>query len=108
MLTARQQEHAVYLASWEWFWIRKHALHRANYQCERCGGFGNLDVHHLTYEHWKAELPEDLQVLCTPCHAEHHGFVPERHSIRPVRAILPAIFARIDAMHRGTLLTAER
>jgi hypothetical protein len=46
-------------------------LRSADYRCERCGSPGDarsLEVHHLTYERLGRELPEDLMVVCWPCH----------------------------------------
>jgi hypothetical protein len=30
-------------------------------------------VHHLTYERLYAELLEDLEAVCAPCHRQAHG-----------------------------------
>lgn len=57
---------------------------RAGMKCERCGsrfkGFKpvELHVHHKTYAHRGNEYPDhldDLQVLCSDCHAREHGQV---------------------------------
>lgn len=43
-----------------------------------------LEVHHLTYEHFGDELPEEIVVLCEKCHAKadekrRHAMQMERH-----------------------------
>jgi hypothetical protein len=51
------------------------ALARADYKCEKCGFHGTdetLNIHHLRYR-WRQERPEDLKVLCRPCHSVLHG-----------------------------------
>jgi 5-methylcytosine-specific restriction endonuclease McrA len=70
--TEHSPEYVAHLASPEWQLIRKDKLERAGYRCERCGVSMNagytLDIHHLTYERLGDELPEDLLVVCRPCH----------------------------------------
>ena len=39
----------------------------------RCSSCLNLDAHHLTYERFGNELPEDLMILCRTHHIELHG-----------------------------------
>lgn len=63
----------VYLRSPHWQKTRKAALKRACHKCETCGSVERLQVHHLTYKRLRAELPEDLQVLCSRCHCAVHG-----------------------------------
>ena len=55
----------------EWKIKRNSALKRAEDKCEKCHHTKwsrNLEVHHLTYEHFMNEPPEDLKVVCTVCH----------------------------------------
>jgi hypothetical protein len=61
-----------------WRSLRLEAIERADFRCERCNwasddwwGHG-LKVHHLTYERAFAELLEDVEVLCSGCHAAAH------------------------------------
>ena len=65
----------AYLKSDIWIEIRNQAISRANNKCEWCGlNPIKLDVHHITYNHIGGrENPEELQVLCYPCHqkADH-------------------------------------
>ena len=75
---ARQKElralaYAAYLESDHWKIVRRQALQRALYACERCGQSKHLNVHHLTYVRLGAEEPDDLEVLCRGCHKAEHG-----------------------------------
>lgn len=65
----------VYLASATWREKRNGALKNAAFRCERCGtDEQSLHVHHRTYARVGGhELPEDLEVLCEPCHYRHHN-----------------------------------
>ena len=57
-----------YYNSEEWQEKRLVVLHRAKYQCEKCGANLKLDIHHLTYKNLYHEPPEDLMALCRACH----------------------------------------
>lgn len=66
-----EQEYKEYTSSKEWKIKCDHALERVDYKCEVCGFSKHsvkLSVHHLTYERFKHELPEDLMVVCEKCH----------------------------------------
>ena len=66
-----KEELKEYLSSREWKIKARQAKERADYKCQRCGSskwVRKLDVHHLTYERFKHELPEDLIVVCNKCH----------------------------------------
>jgi hypothetical protein len=65
--------YGAYLNSPQWGQRRREALRRAGYRCIECGATEGLEVHHLTYERLGYERPEDLTVLCNPCHAKEHG-----------------------------------
>jgi 5-methylcytosine-specific restriction endonuclease McrA len=62
--------------SWEGACLRKAALIRANYRCERCGAEGTLHVHHI--KPWcESNLDEKFSldnviVLCVECHVAEH------------------------------------
>jgi hypothetical protein len=71
--SARQIEHDVYLASPEWRLKRKAVLDRCHYVCEGCGTQSAVEVHHLSYAHWKNEFLFELVGLCAGCHARVHG-----------------------------------
>jgi 5-methylcytosine-specific restriction endonuclease McrA len=63
-----------YLQTAEWQATRRAALRHACYKCQLCGSRGTpLEVHHNCYERLGAELPGDVVVLCSRCHARHHG-----------------------------------
>jgi 5-methylcytosine-specific restriction endonuclease McrA len=62
-----------YLQTDEWKATRKQALKRAKFKCQLCGGGGQLNVHHNSYERRGEELTADLIVLCADCHRKHHN-----------------------------------
>lgn len=62
-----------YMRSCAWRRVRKAALKRTGGKCERCDSTSRLHVHHLTYARLGGERPEDLQVLCEPCHNALHN-----------------------------------
>lgn len=57
-----------YLASDEWHVKADAAKERAGRRCQVCNSQGPLDCHHRTYERIGDEHPDDLTVLCRPCH----------------------------------------
>ena len=64
--------YAEYINSARWKRTKEEKIKRSNYQCERCGiskWSVKLEVHHKTYERFKHERFEDLEVLCPECHA---------------------------------------
>lgn len=66
-----EEQYRAYLASPAWRKRRAAAFARAGDKCERCGipAFAaRLEVHHVTYERFGAELPGDLETLCQKCH----------------------------------------
>lgn len=40
-------------------------------RCNRCGETSGLLVHHIDGVHTN-NVPENLEVLCSPCHTSHH------------------------------------
>ena len=67
------QHYKAYLRSAAWRERRATALARAGYRCERCGNKRNpLHAHHKTYVRLGNEQPDDLEVLCSPCHRSEH------------------------------------
>lgn len=68
-----QFDHHRYMQSEEWKLKRASALTAAGHQCQQCGAQDRLHVHHLSYERFGNEQPEDLQVLCRLCHDAVHG-----------------------------------
>ena len=69
------QAHKAYVFhSPVWAEKRRACKERAGWKCEDCGRSRLLlEAHHLTYEHFGAELPEELRCLCQPCHARRHN-----------------------------------
>jgi hypothetical protein len=62
-----------YLHTPEWHARRREALRWAWYRCQTCNSPDpSLDAHHRTYERLGEELPDDLTVLCYPCHQHIH------------------------------------
>lgn len=64
-----------YLESPEWWTLRKTAMRRAQFRCERerpgeARHEGPLEIHHLHYRTLGNERLEDLQVLCPACHEQ--------------------------------------
>lgn len=62
-----------YLQTEHWRHVRILALERAGGRCQLCNKTERLQVHHRTYERRGEEKPEDVTVVCRPCHARHHG-----------------------------------
>lgn len=82
---SKEEEYRAYLASPAWRRRCHAALARAGWKCERCGWSKysrRLEVHHKTYDHFREERPEDLEVVCTVCHkaadSERRGSANER------------------------------
>lgn len=67
-----KQEYCKYIKSKEWAKVRQLILKQRKV-CEKCGTKSRLHIHHLTYVRLGKELPEDLVVLCRPCHEIAHG-----------------------------------
>ena len=59
----------VHYVSKQYRALRKTALIRDNYKCQRCQNKAE-EMHHLTYNNFPNEKLEDLQSLCSKCHTE--------------------------------------
>ncbi|MGE4163887.1 MAG: HNH endonuclease [Vicinamibacterales bacterium] len=68
-----QETYLRYLQSPAWQATRRAAIQRSNAQCQDCGAFRHLEVHHLTYARLGAEHASDLRVLCRSCHRRAHA-----------------------------------
>lgn len=70
-----KEDYRAYLQTEHWQRVRKEAKERAGYRCQLCGSdkVYNLEVHHNSYENLYNEKPEDVVVLCGPCHSRYHG-----------------------------------
>lgn len=66
------KEHDAYLRTPEWRKRRAAVLLRSNGLCEGCREAGATEVHHLTYDNWKAEFLFELVALCHDCHERLH------------------------------------
>lgn len=71
---ARKKDYKNYLLSEKWLLIRKEMIEKAEFKCNRCRAYKEkgLQVHHRTYDNFMSEKPEDLEVLCKPCHQKEH------------------------------------
>ncbi len=68
-ITLESSSYEEYLQSGRWRHKRLEAQKLARNRCQVCNAKGQiLDTHHRTYERIGNELPEDLIVLCRPCH----------------------------------------
>lgn len=58
-------------------WLRRTALERADYSCERCGkrpGKANLEMHHIVpVGEGGADYLENVVMLCYDCHQRQHA-----------------------------------
>lgn len=92
------EEYKAYINSQQWKRKRQQAIDRAGNQCQVCGVYGTrqtrLEVHHKTYERFKNERPEDLEVVCQPCHLE-------RDKVRAKESKRRAAWALYDAQLDG-------
>ena len=61
-----------YLNSANWRILRVIVIQRCGGICERCHRWSVVNVHHLTYERFGNERPEDLLGVCSKCHEELH------------------------------------
>jgi len=76
----RRKAYTAYLRSKAWQALRAKVIFRDSGQCraalaggKRCGSRQGVEVHHLTYARFGAELMTDLVVLCHDCHKRAHG-----------------------------------
>lgn len=85
---SRAAYHA-YLKSPEWRKKRRRLLRTAGAFCALCGATRRLTVHHITYAHIGKEWPEDMRVVCWPCHQRQHreGFteIPRPEILAAIR-----------------------
>ena len=61
-----------YLQSPKWKQVRENLFKLRGKKCEDCGCTNNIHVHHIHYNTFMNELPEDLKVLCESCHEKEH------------------------------------
>jgi hypothetical protein len=65
-------DYPTYLQSPEWKARRDERVKAAGNRCQVCNRAEKLNVHHRTYERIGNEIPDDLIVLCEPCHKLFH------------------------------------
>lgn len=65
----RRLRYELYLKSEKWKRIRIRKFKQVGRKCEKCGSKKGLQCHHLNYERLGKEKLNDLQILCTDCHA---------------------------------------
>jgi 5-methylcytosine-specific restriction endonuclease McrA len=69
----RKLAYNKYILSNEWASFRRSIIKERGYRCEICGCDDKvIHAHHLTYERFMRELPQDIQLLCVPCHRKVH------------------------------------
>lgn len=62
-----------YIKSDRWQGLRRQMIRERGAICERCGRPDpKVNLHHLTYVRLGSELPEDMKLLCFPCHKLMH------------------------------------
>lgn len=70
-----------YLSSDKWKVTKRAILFRDQYTCQVCKDTGiPLEVHHITYEDFGQEKPEQLVSLCRTCHGELHNRLGYDHN----------------------------
>jgi hypothetical protein len=85
-----------YLQSPHWLKVSRDIIEARGRKCENCGEErGEINVHHLNYDHLNGETDEDLQVLCRACHDRVHRRKPE---LAKEPDLIAAIGRDIEAM----------
>jgi hypothetical protein len=68
-----KEKYNTYINSPEWKKFRLSIIIERGSVCEKCSAEGSVDAHHLTYDRLFNELPQDIMLLCKPCHKKEHG-----------------------------------
>ena len=77
-----------YMQSEKWRTLKFSRLMIAQYKCESCGSFHNLNLHHITYERLTLEALEDVAILCEVCHTKLHSLLGyDRTTLYPISAL---------------------
>ncbi len=74
--TSRQRKYNGHLRSTYWLAMRRALFAERGKSCEWCHATAKLHVHHVTYERFGQERPEDLVILCRDCHMRVHAGQP--------------------------------
>ena len=61
-----------YIESPEWFKRVSHYKELAGWKCQECGSATRLTGHHKHYLNIGNEPPDDIEILCWPCHQKRH------------------------------------
>ena len=103
------EEMHAYWKSEEWTKMKADLFILRGGKCERCGG--TLDStfvpHHLSYDHFKEETAEDLQLLWMRCHAEVHKKVELKLTKGQKRSIKRDAAKRRKAEKKKTISAAK-
>lgn len=76
----------AYYKSEKWAVKRELYFLKKGKYCKACGSLKDVQVHHMSYEHFKAEPMSDLVSLCAKCHKEvtalcrANGHKDDRHT----------------------------
>ncbi len=107
-LTEAQIRHRQYLESETWKFKRVAAFAHYGHNCNRCGKPGT-DVHHKNYARVGGmEKMSDLEILCRPCHEEHHRNEKARIEKKIRHKSLKKRRSRIDERLVCARLTGEQ
>lgn len=99
---ARIDRHQYY-CSREWALLKRIVQERSRGMCERCRRGTHDETHHLTYERFGHENPEDLQALCTPC----HEFVSGRSNFDPAARVPDCLHCTPSATYNKIIATGK-
>ena len=67
-----RERYECHIQSLWWARFRKKIIAKRK-RCEHCGLIRSFHLHHITYVRLGRELPEDVRLLCVPCHERFHG-----------------------------------
>lgn len=69
-----RSQYKTYIQSKRWYVFRKGLIKERGKVCQKCYAKNvPLHAHHLTYIRLGCEKPEDILIVCIPCHEEIHG-----------------------------------
>ena len=60
------------MAAHRWARLRRFVLDRDGWQCQRCGRYGRMEIHHVDGDP-SNNTPDNLRTLCRGCHLLHHA-----------------------------------
>lgn len=68
----RFMTYSEYIVSPEWRDRVTRYKSEKDWTCEECGATENITGHHKHYLNLGNELPENIEILCWPCHKKKH------------------------------------